>query len=224
MASLAGTLNCREARQNKKSLLLAQQRLGRNTKPIQDSRIFFYYSKKQEVSKLSIDINIHISADDQLVNAISDVAGCLAAMSMAKTGVAAVPLPEKTVSAPTVPAEKRKEPGEGNDTKEMLGKPMTAKQEKEVNDILSVTAPSDPKPDPNAIIDKKLHVSLRKAVATYCQKMGDNAESKQQGKENVRKWLQDRNLQGLSAMTYKDMDEFIAFLEAEAKEEVKENA
>lgn len=172
---------------------------------------------------MSWDINIHISADDQLVNAISDVAGCLAAMSMAKTGVAAVPLPEKTVSAPTVPAEKRKEQGKGNDTKEMLGKPMTAKQDKEVNDILSVTAPSDPKPDPNAIIDKKLHVSLRKAVGAYCQRMGDNAESKT-GKENVRKWLQDRNLQGLSALTYKDMDEFLAFLEAAAKEEVKGNA
>ena len=172
---------------------------------------------------MSIDINIHISADDQLVNALSDIAGCMAAVSMAKAGAAAVPLPEKTVSAPTAAAEKRKEQGNGNDTKEMLGKPMTAKQEKEVNDILSVTAPSDPKPDPNAIIDKKLHVSLRKAVGAYCQRMGDNAESKT-GKENVRKWLQDRNLQGLSALTYKDMDEFLAFLEAAAKEEVKGNA
>lgn len=95
---------------------------------------------------MSWDINIHISADDQLVNALSDIAGCMAAVSMAKAGAAAVPLPEKTVSASTAAAEKRKEQGKGTDTKEMLGKPMTAKQEKEVNDILSVTAPSDPKP------------------------------------------------------------------------------
>lgn len=159
---------------------------------------------------MSIDINIHISADSALVNAISDVAGALAAVSIAKTGRTEVALPEK-------PAKKQ-EPAP------LAGKPATPKEAKAINDMLSVPAPSDPKPNPGDIIDKKLHVSLRKAVATYCQKMGDNAESKQQGKENVRKWLQDRNLQGLSAMTYKDMDEFIAFLEAEAKEEVKENA
>ena len=159
---------------------------------------------------MSIDINIHISADDQLVNAVSDVAGALAAVAIAKTGHTEVVLPAKKTETKT-------------EHKEALNsKPHTAKEEKAINDMLSVPAPSDPKPNPGDIIDKKLHVSLRKAVATYCQKMGDNAESKH-GKENVRKWLQDRNLQGLSAMTYKDMDDFIAFLEAEAKEEVKKD-
>jgi hypothetical protein len=162
---------------------------------------------------MSIDINVHISADGALVNALSDIASCLAAVSIAKTGNTQTPLPEKTVEAPA-----EKEAG-----KELKGTAHTPKEEKAINDMLAVPAPSDPKPDPNAIIDKKLHVSLRKAVGAYCQRMGDNAESKT-GKENVRKWLQDRNLQGLSALTYKDMDEFLAFLEAAAKEEVKGNA
>jgi hypothetical protein len=84
---------------------------------------------------MSIDINVHISADGALVNALSDIAGCLAAVSMARTGNTQTPLPEKTVTPPK--EEEAAAP---------LGKPMTAKEEKAVNDILSVPAPSDPKP------------------------------------------------------------------------------
>lgn len=84
---------------------------------------------------MSIDINVHISADGALVNALSDIAGCLAAVSIAKTGNTQTPLPEKTVTPPK--EEEAAAP---------LGKPMTAKEEKAVNDILSVPAPSDPKP------------------------------------------------------------------------------
>jgi len=85
---------------------------------------------------MNIDINVHISADGALVNALSDIAGCLAAVSIARTGNTQTPLPEKTVEAPA-----EKETG-----KELKGKAHTPKEEKAINDILSVTAPSDPKP------------------------------------------------------------------------------
>lgn len=85
---------------------------------------------------MSIDINVHISADGALVNALSDIAGCLAAVSIARTGNTPPPLPEKTVEAPA-----EKETG-----KELKGMAHTPKEEKAINDILSVPAPSDPKP------------------------------------------------------------------------------
>lgn len=85
---------------------------------------------------MSIDINVHISADGALVNALSDIAGCLAAVSIAKTGNTQTPLPEKTVEAPA-----EKEAG-----KELKGKAHTPKEEKAINDMLAVPAPSDPKP------------------------------------------------------------------------------
>jgi len=85
---------------------------------------------------MNIDINVHISADGALVNALSDIAGCLAAVSIARTGNTQTPLPEKTVEAPA-----EKEAG-----KELKGKAHTPKEEKAINDMLSVPAPSDPKP------------------------------------------------------------------------------
>ena len=54
---------------------------------------------------MSIDINVHITADSNLENAISDVATCLAVISAAQSGNTAVWLPEKTVTAPEPPAE-----------------------------------------------------------------------------------------------------------------------
>ena len=85
---------------------------------------------------MSIDINVHISADGALVNALSDIAGCLAAVSIARTGNTQTPLPEKKVEAPA-----EKEAG-----KELKGKAHTPKEEKAINDMLSIPAPSDPKP------------------------------------------------------------------------------
>lgn len=81
---------------------------------------------------MSIDVNIHISADGALVNALSDIAGCLAAVSIARTGNTQTPLPEKTVEAPA--------------EKELKGKAHTQKEEKAINDMLAVPAPSDAKP------------------------------------------------------------------------------
>lgn len=161
---------------------------------------------------MSIDINIHISADGAFVQALSDIAGSLAAVSIAKTGNTQVTLPVQEEKS----AKKQ-------ESVPPIGKPATPKEEKAINDILSTPAPSDPKPSPDEVIDKKLHVGLRKAVGAYCKRLGDNEESKK-GHDAVRNWLQERHLQGLSSLTYKDMDDFLEFLGEATKEEVKESA
>jgi hypothetical protein len=173
-----------------------------------------------------ININIHITADNTFVQALSDIACCLAAVTIAKTGNTQAVLPQRPASAPTAPAEGQKGADAGKDKgavkKEVpMGKPATSKEEKAINDMLSVPAPSDPKPSPDAVIDKKLLPRLREAAGAYCKRVGDINE----GKENVRNWLHERNLQGLSTLTYKDMDDFIAFMgKAVPKEEAKESA
>ena len=164
-----------------------------------------------------ININIRITADSTFVQALSDIAGCLAAVSIAKTGNAQAVLPQRPASAPTAPAEGPK----GAVKKEApMGKPATPKEEKAINDMLSVPAPSDPKPNPDAVIDKKLLPRLREAAGAYCKRVGDINE----GKEKVRNWLHERNLQGLSTLTYKDMDDFIAFMDDAVPKEAKESA
>lgn len=117
---------------------------------------------------MSIDINVHISADGALVNALSDIAGCLAAVSIAKTGNTQTPLPEKTVTPPK--EEEAAAP---------LGKPMTAKEEKAVNDILSVPAPSDPKPSEEETAKRE----KLKALFTKAATAGKQIECKKLLKE-----------------------------------------
>lgn len=174
---------------------------------------------------MSIDINIRITADSTFVQALSDIAGCLAAVSIAKTGNAQTILPERPATAPTAPAEGKKGAGAGKDKDPVkkeapMGTPVTPKENKAINDILSVPAPSDPKPSPDEVIDKKLLPGLRDATSAYCKRVGDINE----GKEKVRNWLHERNLQGLSTLTYKDMDDFIAFMGEAVPKEAKESA
>jgi outer membrane biosynthesis protein TonB len=91
---------------------------------------------------IDINVNVHFSADSNLLNAVSDFAGCLAVISAAGAGNTTARLPEKTVEVPTekpAAAPKKAEP-----KKEKLeGKPVSKAKEKEINDL--VDAP-DPEP------------------------------------------------------------------------------
>jgi hypothetical protein len=116
---------------------------------------------------MSIDINVHVTFDSGFINAMSDIAACMAAISITHSNNTEARLPEKTVTAPEPPAEvpakaepkdtkaKEKAPqsepvspkkAENEADNAPTGKPLTAKEEKAVNDILSVPAPSDAKP------------------------------------------------------------------------------
>lgn len=109
---------------------------------------------------MSIDINVHITADSNLVNAISDVATCLAVISAAQSGNTAVWLPEKTVTAPEPPAEVPAKAETKKDTKAkekpLQGEPVSAKKAKEIEDLTKepepakkeAPAPAEPAPAP----------------------------------------------------------------------------
>jgi hypothetical protein len=75
----------------------------------------------------------------------------------------------------------------------------------------------EPKKDPNATIDSEFLPSIRSTVASYCELKG-----KDDGKAAVKKWLTDRDIGGLSKMTFGQADEFCAWLESEI--EVLKNA
>ena len=142
-----------------------------------------------------MDINIRISADSALVNALSDIAGALAAVSIANQGKDGH-LPPKTTPAPKAEAK----------TEELKGEPVSAAKAKEINDLMKTGAPDE-------IIDKSLIKKVRAVVSAYCERIGKDA-----GHDNVKKWLADKGYGGLSKLTYKGMDEFIAFMENEMKE------
>lgn len=91
---------------------------------------------------IDINVNVHFSADNNLMNAVSDFAGCLAVISAAGAGNTTARLPEKTVEVP--PEKPAAAPKKAEPKKEKLeGKPVSKAKEKEINDL--VDAP-DPEP------------------------------------------------------------------------------
>jgi hypothetical protein len=153
---------------------------------------------------MSMDINIRITADGALVNALSDIAGAIAAVSIANTGKDGH-LPPKTVQADKPKAEAPKAP-----KTELKGEPVSPAKAKEIEALVNT-------PNPDDVIDTKVIPKVRAVVAKYCDKVG-----KDEGHAAVKKWLADNGFGGLSKLTYKGMDAFIAFLEkaTEPAEEV----
>jgi len=106
---------------------------------------------------IDINVNVHFSADNNLLNAVSDFAGCLAVISAAGAGNTTARLPEKTVEVThekPAAAPKKAEP-----KKEKLeGKPVSKAKEKEINDLVNTPnpepvkkespAPAEPAPAP----------------------------------------------------------------------------
>lgn len=104
------------------------------------------------MANFDVNVNIHISADNNFVNALSDIAGCMAAISLNKSGVP-TPLPEKTVTPPERHAEpvKKVEPKKKatkTEEKPLKGEPVTREKAKEINDLVDM-------PDKKAEPDKK---------------------------------------------------------------------
>lgn len=110
------------------------------------------------MADFDVNVNIHISADNNFVNALSDIAGCWAAISMAKSGNTAARLPEKTVTPPERPAEpvKKAEPKKATKAEEkpLKGEPVTREKAKEINDIVDMPdkkAEPEKKPEPEPV-------------------------------------------------------------------------
>ncbi|MBR1694225.1 MAG: hypothetical protein IJ709_02330 [Selenomonas sp.] len=163
---------------------------------------------------MSIDINVHITADSGLVNAISDFAGCLAVISAAQAGNANMHLPEKTVEppqAPAKPAEKAKATKNTKaEEKPLTGEPVSSAKAKEINDL--VKEPKSKKaeekteaPNPDAQIDKGELPELRKKMRAYTDKNAD-------GKENIKKWLAEHGVARVSEILNKDLPSFLEVL------------
>lgn len=154
---------------------------------------------------MSMDINIRITADGALVNALSDIAGAIAAVSIANAGKDGH-LPPKTVQADKPKAEAPKTP-----KTELKGEPVSPAKAKEIEALVKDT------PSPDDVIDPKVIPKVRAVVSKFCTKVG-----KDEGHAAVKKWLADNGFGGLSKLTYKGMDAFIAFLEkaTEPAEEV----
>lgn len=89
-----------------------------------------------------MDINIRISADSALVNALSDIAGALAAVSIAQSGKDGH-LPPKTTPAPKAEAKAptKEAPKAEPKTEELKGEPVSPAKAKEINDLVKEPEP-----------------------------------------------------------------------------------
>jgi len=94
-----------------------------------------------------LDINVNVHFDENFVNALSDIAGCLAAVSVANSGNLNAHLPEKTVEPPKAPTKpaKKAEPKKDTKTEEkpLTGEPVTRQKAKEINEAIKTPSKED---------------------------------------------------------------------------------
>ena len=128
---------------------------------------------------MDVNLNVHITVDGNFTNALSDIAGCLAAVSMAQAGKTDVRLPEKTVKPPTAPAKPVEKVKATKDTKteekELTGEPVTRQKAKEINDLVDAPEPKkeepkkeEAKPD-GGDREKELREQIKKAFVKAVQ-------------------------------------------------------
>lgn len=148
---------------------------------------------------MDINITIRFEGLDNLANALSDIAGCRAAVHLAEmTGQKT--LPEKK-AAPV-----------------MEGAPVSAKKEREIRDVLKTAAPSDTKAEPTKeaakpddTIPREELAGIRQKVAAYIKAHPEN------GKDTIKKWLTEHDVAGISKVLVKDRAALVAFLEGGEK-------
>lgn len=147
---------------------------------------------------MDINITIRFEGLDNLANALSDIAGCRAAVHLAEmTGKKT--LPEKKV-APV-----------------MEGAPVSSKKEREIRDVLKTAVPSDTKaepakkeePKPDDTIPREELAGIRQKVAAFIKADPEN------GKARVKNWLTEHDAAGISKVRVKDRAALLAFLGGE---------
>ncbi len=91
-----------------------------------------------------MDINVNVHFDENFVNALSDIAGCMAVLSAAQAGNINMHLPEKTVEPPKAPAKKA-EPKKDTKTEEkpLTGEPVSPAKAKEINEAIKTPSKED---------------------------------------------------------------------------------
>ena len=92
-----------------------------------------------------MDINVNVHFDENFVNALSDIAGCLAAISVANSGNVNAHLMEKTVKPPQSPTKSAEKAKAAKDTKAeekpLTGESVSPAKAKEINDLVKEPEP-----------------------------------------------------------------------------------
>lgn len=147
---------------------------------------------------MEINVNIRLSAAPELTRTLETIANAVAAIKIC-TMAEEDPDVGKKLSAP-VKETKAPEPTKAEKTEPAKDEPTGDK-----------TAPDAPtNNNPDEIIDKSLIPSIRKTAGTF-------SASRPDGKEVIKKWLNDNGFKGLASLTYKGAEDFTVFLENEVK-------
>ncbi|MSV25977.1 conjugal transfer protein TraF [Selenomonas sp. WCA-380-WT-3B 3/] len=90
---------------------------------------------------MSMDINIHITADSELIRALSDIAGCMAAISIAKADHTDMVPPEKAAKTPEPAKKAESKKNTKAKEKPLTGEPVSPAKAKEINDLVKEPEP-----------------------------------------------------------------------------------
>jgi hypothetical protein len=160
-----------------------------------------------------MDINVNVKFDEKFVNALSDIADCLAAVSMARAGNTNARLPEKTVGLtkeerlkqmeavmfedeerPAKPVEKAKAAKDTKtEEKPLTGEPVSPAKAKEINEAIKTPSKED--------LDMQAKRAELKSIMAKATKDGKT--------EAVKALLHDMGVQRLSQLPDEKVEEAI---------------
>lgn len=147
---------------------------------------------------MSMDINIHITADSELIRALSDIAGCMVAISIAKADHTDMVLPKKATQAAQELAGEPKGAKVDKDTKKedkpLPGASVSPKKEKEINEITSVPSQAEEKAAAEDKPTAKEIEDVRAAAGAFMRK------DKATNQPIIQQWLKDNHLSRVGAI------------------------
>lgn len=147
---------------------------------------------------MSMDINIHITADSELIRALSDIADCMAAISIAKADHTDMVLPKKATQAAQEPAGEPKTVNTTKDTKAeekpLPGAAVSPKKEKEINEITSLPSQAEEKAAAEDKPTAKEIEDVRAAAGAFMRK------DKATNQPIIQQWLLDNHLSRVGAI------------------------
>lgn len=155
---------------------------------------------------IDVNVNVKLTAGDELLKGISDLAAILITVVSANTNK------KVTVNWNGVEKEPATPPPAPKANAVIAGKPVSPKENKAINDIISTPSRTELE-DPEATLDKSELPTIREKVVAFTKSHDD-------GSAKIKKWLTAHGADRVTHIKRKDKEALLTFLEqGEAKQD-----
>jgi len=155
---------------------------------------------------IDVNVNVKLTASDELLKGISDLAAILITVVAADTNKSV------TINWNGVKKETPATPPPAPKANAVIaGKPVSPKENKAINDIVSTPSKAELE-DPEAILDKSELPAIREKVVAF-------TKSHEDGNAKIKEWLTAHGADRVTHIKRKDKEALLSFLGQEAKQD-----